>query len=153
MPNPSRSHSPPTSSSIAMLSLWLPPPKFLTLAAALPACCACRPLTLGICGGGSVMLAEVVSDDRGRVDAQYFHIWQEMVSNSLFRPRRPRLSSPSLDDMSNDNQKADQIAFHFYTKLFYIVNHARATAEPRLQPKVDKWVSKLLIGSPDDSCS
>ncbi|THU80680.1 hypothetical protein K435DRAFT_695207 [Dendrothele bispora CBS 962.96] len=32
--------------------------------------------------------------------------------------------------MSNDTQKADQIAFHFYTKLFYVLNHARATAEP-----------------------
>ncbi|KAF6743482.1 autophagy-related protein 13-domain-containing protein [Ephemerocybe angulata] len=41
--------------------------------------------------------------------------------------------------MSNDIQKADQIAFHFYTKLFYVVNQARATAEPRTQGKIDKW--------------
>ncbi|KAJ2920696.1 hypothetical protein H1R20_g16397, partial [Candolleomyces eurysporus] len=41
--------------------------------------------------------------------------------------------------MSNDIQKADQIAFHFYTKLFYVVNQSRATAEPRTQGKVDKW--------------
>ncbi len=42
--------------------------------------------------------------------------------------------------MSNDNQKADQIALHFYTKLFYVVSDARMTAESRLQSKVDKWV-------------
>ncbi|KAK7062708.1 autophagy protein 13 [Paramarasmius palmivorus] len=42
--------------------------------------------------------------------------------------------------MSNDDtQKADQIALHFYTKLFYVVNDARAIAEPRPQSKVDKW--------------
>ncbi|KAL0959076.1 hypothetical protein HGRIS_014375 [Hohenbuehelia grisea] len=41
--------------------------------------------------------------------------------------------------MSNETQKADQIAFHLYTKLFYVVNHARATAEPRNQSKPDKW--------------
>ncbi|TFK23887.1 hypothetical protein FA15DRAFT_705075 [Coprinopsis marcescibilis] len=41
--------------------------------------------------------------------------------------------------MSNDTQKADQIAFHFYTKLFYVVNQARATEEARGQAKVDKW--------------
>ncbi|KAF8873817.1 autophagy-related protein 13-domain-containing protein [Infundibulicybe gibba] len=41
--------------------------------------------------------------------------------------------------MSNATQKADQIAFHFYTKLFYVVNQARATTEPRVQPKIDKW--------------
>ncbi|RDB16414.1 Autophagy-related protein 13 [Hypsizygus marmoreus] len=38
---------------------------------------------------------------------------------------------------SSDSQKADQIAFHFYTKLFYVVNHARTTNP---QPaKLDKW--------------
>ncbi|KAG7440201.1 uncharacterized protein BT62DRAFT_938268 [Guyanagaster necrorhizus] len=41
--------------------------------------------------------------------------------------------------MFNDNQKADQIALHFYTKLFYVVSDARTTAESRLQLKVDKW--------------
>uniref|UniRef100_A0A8H7XL66 Autophagy-related protein 13 n=1 Tax=Psilocybe cubensis TaxID=181762 RepID=A0A8H7XL66_PSICU len=41
--------------------------------------------------------------------------------------------------MSNDILKADQIAFHFYTKLFYAVNHARATEEPSTNPKPDKW--------------
>lgn len=43
--------------------------------------------------------------------------------------------------MSNDIQKADQIAFHFYTKLFYVVSDARATEGSKAQPKVDKWVS------------
>ncbi len=43
--------------------------------------------------------------------------------------------------MSNETQKADQIAFHVYTKLSHVVNHARTTVEPRVQPKVDKWVS------------
>ncbi|EGN94527.1 phosphorylated protein that interacts with Vac8p, partial [Serpula lacrymans var. lacrymans S7.3] len=41
--------------------------------------------------------------------------------------------------MSNDTQKANQIAFRFYTKLALVVNHARATVEPKYQAKVDKW--------------
>ncbi|KAF4584887.1 hypothetical protein EYR40_001712 [Pleurotus pulmonarius] len=41
--------------------------------------------------------------------------------------------------MSNETQKSDQIAFHVYTKLSHVVNHARTTVEPRVQPKVDKW--------------
>jgi hypothetical protein len=38
--------------------------------------------------------------------------------------------------------KGDQIAFHFYTKLFHTVNDARATDEPdwSSKAKVDKWV-------------
>jgi len=47
--------------------------------------------------------------------------------------------------MSNDTHKADQIAFHFYTKLFYVLNEARATSEPRTQPKVDKWVRAFVL--------
>lgn len=42
--------------------------------------------------------------------------------------------------MSNDILKADQIAFHFYTKLFYIVNDARDTEGTQVPQKVDKWV-------------
>ncbi|KAF5309938.1 hypothetical protein D9619_010220 [Psilocybe cf. subviscida] len=41
--------------------------------------------------------------------------------------------------MSIDLSKADQIAFHFYTKLFYVLNDARATEEPKTPGKVDKW--------------
>ncbi|KAF8900759.1 autophagy-related protein 13-domain-containing protein [Gymnopilus junonius] len=41
--------------------------------------------------------------------------------------------------MSNDTHKADQIAFHFYTKLFYTVNHARATEDSASSSRVDKW--------------
>ncbi|KAJ8488952.1 hypothetical protein ONZ45_g13772 [Pleurotus djamor] len=41
--------------------------------------------------------------------------------------------------MSNENQKADQIAFHVYTKLTHVVNHARTTTDQRGQPKPDKW--------------
>ncbi|KAH7890632.1 autophagy-related protein 13-domain-containing protein [Phlebopus sp. FC_14] len=41
--------------------------------------------------------------------------------------------------MSNDIQKADQIAHRFYTKLCLVVGNARTTAEPRSQTKVDKW--------------
>ncbi|KAF8148027.1 autophagy-related protein 13 [Crassisporium funariophilum] len=41
--------------------------------------------------------------------------------------------------MSNETHKADQIAFHFYTKLFYTVNHARATDESTTSSRVDKW--------------
>ncbi|THU77505.1 hypothetical protein K435DRAFT_621284, partial [Dendrothele bispora CBS 962.96] len=56
--------------------------------------------------------------------------------------------------MSNDTQKADQIAFHFYTKLFYVLNHARATAEPGTNAKVDKWVtSNSSSSSPSSSFS
>lgn len=47
--------------------------------------------------------------------------------------------------MSNDIQKADQIAFHFYTKLFYVVNQARATSEPKTQGKIDKWVGLFYL--------
>jgi autophagy-related protein 13 len=45
-------------------------------------------------------------------------------------------------DTSNSGimQKADQIAFHFYTKLFYTINQARTTEEPHSQGKIDKWV-------------
>lgn len=46
--------------------------------------------------------------------------------------------------MSNDTHKADQIAFHFYSKLFYAVNHARATEESNANNKVDKWVRQML---------
>ncbi|KAJ3989234.1 autophagy-related protein 13-domain-containing protein [Lentinula detonsa] len=42
--------------------------------------------------------------------------------------------------MSHDAQKADQITFHFYTKLFYILNDARATAPAEIASvKTDKW--------------
>ncbi|KAG7095008.1 hypothetical protein E1B28_005802 [Marasmius oreades] len=43
--------------------------------------------------------------------------------------------------MSNDTQKADQIALHFYTKLFYVVNDARNIniTETNLNSKIDKW--------------
>jgi autophagy-related protein 13 len=40
--------------------------------------------------------------------------------------------------MFDDISKADTIAFHFYTKLFYTANHARATEEARAQSKLDK---------------
>ncbi|KAF9466849.1 autophagy-related protein 13-domain-containing protein [Collybia nuda] len=40
--------------------------------------------------------------------------------------------------MSQDS-RADQIAFHLYTKLFSVVSQARTTSEPRSQPKVDRW--------------
>lgn len=50
--------------------------------------------------------------------------------------------------MSNDIQKADQIAYRLFTKLTLVVNQARSTAESattgaatnRPQPRVDKWV-------------
>ncbi|KZP26762.1 hypothetical protein FIBSPDRAFT_674560, partial [Athelia psychrophila] len=43
--------------------------------------------------------------------------------------------------MSNDIQKADQIAYRLFTKLALVVHQARTTADQqqRLQPKVDKW--------------
>ncbi|KAG6865295.1 hypothetical protein C0991_003680 [Blastosporella zonata] len=44
---------------------------------------------------------------------------------------------------SSESQKADQIAFHFYTKLFYVVNHARTTNP--LPAKLDKWVYSDLF--------
>ncbi|KAG2352510.1 autophagy-related protein 13 [Suillus spraguei] len=41
--------------------------------------------------------------------------------------------------MSNDIQKADQIAHRFYTKLCLVVSNARATSELKSQSMVDKW--------------
>ncbi|KAI6040787.1 autophagy-related protein 13-domain-containing protein [Pisolithus marmoratus] len=41
--------------------------------------------------------------------------------------------------MSNDIQKADQIAYRFYTKLCLVVHHARSTTEQRSPARVDKW--------------
>ncbi|KAI0777721.1 autophagy-related protein 13-domain-containing protein [Trametes elegans] len=41
--------------------------------------------------------------------------------------------------MSNDTQRADQIAHRLYSKLVLVVNHARATIEPPPSAKVDKW--------------
>ncbi|KAI1798162.1 autophagy-related protein 13-domain-containing protein [Ganoderma leucocontextum] len=41
--------------------------------------------------------------------------------------------------MSNETQKADQIAHRLYSKLSLVVNHARATVEPSPTAKVDKW--------------
>ncbi|KAI9063594.1 hypothetical protein FKP32DRAFT_1552003, partial [Trametes sanguinea] len=41
--------------------------------------------------------------------------------------------------MSNDTQRADQIAHRLYSKLALVVNHARATIEPPPSAKVDKW--------------
>ncbi|OBZ77362.1 Autophagy-related protein 13 [Grifola frondosa] len=51
--------------------------------------------------------------------------------------------------MSNDeSQKADQIAHRLYTKLILVVNHARATAEPSEDAKIDHWFN-LDIPDPD----
>lgn len=47
--------------------------------------------------------------------------------------------------MSNDIQKADQIAHRFYTKLCLVVSNARATSELRSQQKVDKWVRNSFL--------
>ncbi|KAJ3878052.1 phosphorylated protein that interacts with Vac8p, partial [Lentinula edodes] len=42
--------------------------------------------------------------------------------------------------MSHDAQKADQITFHFYTKLFYVLNDARATIPAEIaSARTDKW--------------
>ncbi|KAF7969472.1 hypothetical protein HWV62_27261 [Athelia sp. TMB] len=43
--------------------------------------------------------------------------------------------------MSNDIQKADQIAYRLFTKLTLVVHQARATVDQqqRQQPKIDKW--------------
>jgi autophagy-related protein 13 len=46
-------------------------------------------------------------------------------------------------------QKADQIAFHFHTKLFYTINQARATEESHSQGKIDKWVRSTQLQSTD----
>jgi len=43
--------------------------------------------------------------------------------------------------MSNDTQRADQIVYHFYTKLVLVVHDARLPQEPTGHPKIDKWVS------------
>ena len=65
-------------------------------------------------------------------------------------PQGTRLTLINKETMSSDTsnsgimQKADQIAFHFYTKLFYTINQARATEEPHSQGKIDKWVRSNL---------
>ncbi|KAI5985857.1 autophagy-related protein 13-domain-containing protein [Pisolithus albus] len=41
--------------------------------------------------------------------------------------------------MSNDIQKADQIAYRFYAKLCLVVHNARSTTDQRTPTKVDKW--------------
>ena len=46
--------------------------------------------------------------------------------------------------MSNETQRADQIAHRLYSKLSLVVNHARATLEPPPTAKVDKWVSSIV---------
>jgi len=50
--------------------------------------------------------------------------------------------------MSNDTQRADQIVYHFYTKLVLVVNNARSPQEPNGQAKIDKWVGILVSFSP-----
>ena len=47
--------------------------------------------------------------------------------------------------MSNETQKADQIAHRLYSKLALVVNHARATHEPPPTAKVDKWVRSVAL--------
>ena len=51
--------------------------------------------------------------------------------------------------MSNESQKADQIAHRLYSKLVLVVNHARATIEPSPAAKLDKWVSTVPPCSPN----
>ncbi len=46
--------------------------------------------------------------------------------------------------MEEQQQKTDQIAYHFYTKLFSLVQHARVTADTQATLRPDKWVSKHL---------
>ncbi|KAF8182098.1 hypothetical protein BJ912DRAFT_1061917 [Pholiota molesta] len=41
--------------------------------------------------------------------------------------------------MSDYIQKADQLAFHFYTKFFYTLHDARVTEGACAQAKTDKW--------------
>lgn len=55
--------------------------------------------------------------------------------------------------MSNDTQRADQIAHRLYSKLALVVNHARATIEPPPNAKVDKWVSapRSISSTPFDT--
>ena len=55
--------------------------------------------------------------------------------------------------MSNDTQRADQIVYHFYTKLVLVVNNARSPQEPYGQAKIDKWVGILVSFSPSLSIS
>ena len=43
--------------------------------------------------------------------------------------------------MEDNQQKTDQIAYHFYTKLFSLVHDARVTVDPH-SLRYDKWVSQ-----------
>lgn len=42
---------------------------------------------------------------------------------------------------AGDSAKADQIAFHIYTKLFHVLYAARASDQGPPSGKADKWVS------------
>ena len=68
-----------------------------------------------------------------------------LFSTFLYSLLSSRRNSGKSARMSDDTSKADTIAFHFYTKLFYTVNHARATEEARGPSKVDKWVRKKKV--------
>ncbi|KAI0826570.1 autophagy-related protein 13-domain-containing protein [Trametes gibbosa] len=50
--------------------------------------------------------------------------------------------------MSNDTQRADQIAHKLYSKLVLVVNYARATLEPSPDARLDKWFN-LETPDPD----
>ncbi|OAX34180.1 hypothetical protein K503DRAFT_465832 [Rhizopogon vinicolor AM-OR11-026] len=50
--------------------------------------------------------------------------------------------------MSNDIQKANQVAYRFYAKLCLVVSNARATSsDPESQQRVDKWFNLEIPNS------
>ena len=61
--------------------------------------------------------------------------------------KHPAILSPR-PAMSNETQKADQIAHRLYSKLALVVNHARATREPPPNAKVDRWVRSAVLSVP-----
>ncbi|KAJ6452813.1 autophagy-related protein 13-domain-containing protein [Mycena sanguinolenta] len=52
---------------------------------------------------------------------------------------------------AGDNAKADQIAFHIYTKLFHVLYAARASELGPVQAKTDKWFNLETAAAPPAS--
>jgi phage-related baseplate assembly protein len=51
--------------------------------------------------------------------------------------------------MSNENHKADQIAYRVFAKLSLVATEARDTVESKPSAKVDKWVCHSIYFTKD----
>jgi serine/threonine protein kinase len=64
------------------------------------------------------------------------------VPSHLHTAATNRMAVPS------DTWQADQIAYHFYTKLVLVVNDARLPQKPDERAEIDKWVSISAASQP-----